>query len=287
MMDSMSTKRSMAIMPVRDLTASIAFYRDGLGFTLIEHDAEADLARIDANGYPLLLTGPDAAHVTPDSDVIHEVVRPDGTLHVFASDLDRLHTELAERGVTGASLIERPWGDRTLTIRDPDGYTVSFWTLIQRSPEQVLALYETGPDALDAALTGLSEAELNLASSPGGWTIRQIVHHLADLEAATLGQIMMAFAEPGRVYQGNPFSPDTWATSLDYAGRPIGASVQLLRAIREHVVQLAHHLPDVYERSSREPDGRDDAISLTLGMLGGHALEHIEEIRETRRLLGH
>jgi catechol 2,3-dioxygenase-like lactoylglutathione lyase family enzyme len=276
----------MAIMPVRDLTASIAFYRDGLGFTLIEHDAEAGLARIDANGYPVLLTGPDAASIAPNPDVIHEVVRPEGTLYVFARDLDWLQTALAERGVAGVGLVERPWGDRTLTVRDPDGYTVSFWTLIQRSPEQVLALYQTGPDALDGVLTGLSETELDLAHAPGGWTIRQIVHHLADLEAATLGQITMAFAEPGRIYRGNPFSPDTWATSLDYAGRPIGASVQLFRAIREHVVQLAHHLPDVYERSSRKPDGGDNAISLTLSMLSSHALEHIEEIRETRRLHG-
>ncbi len=284
MTNPMSTKRSMAIMPVTDLTASIAFYRDGLGFTLIEHDAAAGLAWIDANGYPVLLAGPDAAGIAPNPDEIHEVIRPDGTLYVFAGDLNRLKTELTERGVAGIRLVERPWGDRTLKVRDPDGYTVCFWTLIQRSPEQVLTLYQAGPDELDAALTGLGEAELDLASSPDNWTIRQIVHHLADLEAVTLGQIMMVFAEPGRSYQGNPFSPDTWATSLDYAGRPIGSSVQLFRAVREHVVQLAHHLPDAWERSIRKPDGRDNPISLTLSMLSSHALEHIEEIRETRRL---
>lgn len=286
MTDPMSTKRSTTIMPVRDLTASIAFYRDDLGFTLNEHDAEAGLAWIDANGYPVLLTGPGATGFASNPDEVHEVVRPGGTLYVFASNLDRLQTELAEHGVAGAGLVERSWGDRTLTVRDPDGYTVSFWTLIQRSPEQVLALYESGPDALDVALTGLSESDLDLASSPGGWTIRQIVQHLADLEAATLGQIMMAFAEPGRIYRGNPFNPDTWATSLDYAGRPIGSSVQLFLAIREHVVQLAHHLPDAWKQSSRKPDGPDNAISLTLSMLSSHALEHIEEIHETRRLHG-
>lgn len=286
MTDPMSTKRSTAVMPVTDLAASLAFYRDCLGFTLIEHDAATDLAWIDANGYPVLLAGPDAGDITPNPDEIHEVVRPDGTLFVFASDLNRLKAELTERGVAGIRLVERSWGDRTLTVRDPDGYTISFWTLIQRSPEQVLALYEAGPDALDATLAGLSEPDMDLPRSPGGWTIRQIVHHLADLEAATLGQITMAFAEPGRSYQGNPFSPDTWAISLDYAGRPIGSSVQLFRAIREHVAQLAHHLPDAWERSIRGPDGRDSPIGLTLGMLSSHALEHIEEIREARRRHG-
>lgn len=273
-------------MPVTNLIASVAFYRDGLGFTVIEHDAAADRAWIDANGYPLLLAGPDAGAITPDRDEIHEAVRAKGTLHVFASDLDRLQAELAERGVAGVRLMERPWGDRTLTVPDPDGYTVSFWTRIERSPEQVLALYESGPDALDAGLTGLSESDLDLASSPGDWTIRQIVHHIADLEAATLGQIKMAFAEPGRIYQGNPFSPETWATSLDYAGRPICSSVQLFRAIREHVAELARHLPDFWQRSIRHPDGPNSSIALILSMLSSHVLEHIEEIREARRIHG-
>lgn len=286
MTDPMSTKRSTAVMPVTDLAASLAFYRDCLGFTLIEHDAATDLAWIDASGYPVLLAGPDADDIAPNPDEIHEVVRRDGTLYVFASDLDRLRTELTERCITGVRMVERSWGDRTLTVRDPDGYTVSFWTLIRRSPEQVLALYEAGPDALDATLTGLGESDLDLACSPGRWTIRQIVHHLADLEAATLGPMNMAFAEPGRTYQGNPFSPDTWAVSLDYAGRPISSSVQLFRAIREHVAQLAHHLPDAWGRSIRSPDGRDSPIGLTLGMLSSHALEHIEEIREARRRHG-
>ncbi|HEU4793856.1 MAG TPA: VOC family protein [Nitrolancea sp.] len=282
----MNAKRSKAVMPVTNLTASLAFYRDCLGFTVIEHNAASDLAWIDANGYPLLLAGPDAGDIASNPDEILEVVRPNGTLHVFANDLDRLRAELTERGVTSVRLVERAWGDRTLTIRDPDGFTVSFWTLIQRPPEQVLALYETGPAALDAALTGLNEPDLDLACSPESWTIRQTVHHLADLEAATFGQINMAFAEPGRIYHGNPFSSDTWSVSLDYAGRPIGSSVQLFRAIREHIAHMARHLPDAWERSSRNSDGQERPISLTLSMLSSHALEHIEEIREARRIYG-
>lgn len=279
-----NVKRSIAVIPVTDLLGSLAFYRDRLGFTLVEHHAAADRAWIDANGYSVLLTGQRNAGIVPGPDEIHEIIRAGAALHVFASDLDRLQAELVERGVTGVRLVERPWGDRTLTVHDPDGYTVSFWTLNQQPPEQVLAHYEAGPDALAAALSGLDEADLDLACSPGGWTIRQIVHHLADLEAMSLGQMKMALAEPGRVYLGNPFSPDTWAASLDYAGRPIGPSVQLFRAIREHNAHLVRHWPDAWERSSRNPDGRESTIGLTLGMLNSHALEHIEEIREARRI---
>lgn len=284
--DPMNTKRSAAVVPVTNVPASLAFYRDCLGFIVMEHDAANDRACVDANGYLVRLAGPDAGDPAPKPDAVDEIIRTGGTLHVFASDLDRLRAELAERGVAGVQTVERPWGDRTLTVRDPDGYTVSFWTLIQRPTAEVFALYEAGPAVLDASLTGLREPDLDLTCSPGGWTIRQIVHHLADLEAVTLGQMKMALAEPGRVYLGNSFSPDTWAASLDYAGRPIGSSVQLFRAIREHIAHLVLHLPHAWERSSRNSDGRKSPVVLTLSMLSSHALEHIEEIREARRVHG-
>jgi catechol 2,3-dioxygenase-like lactoylglutathione lyase family enzyme len=284
MTDPINGKRTSSILPVTDLTASLTFYIERLGLTLIEHDPAAGRAWIDANGYRVLLAGPASGDIVPGPDEIHEVIRPNSTLHVFASDLDRLRAALHGRGVTRVRLVERPWGDRKLTVHDPDGYTVSFWTLNHWSPQQVLALYEAGPDALETVLDGLSEPDLDLACSLGDWTIRQTVHHLADLEAMTLGQLNMELAESGRTYLGNPFNPDIWAASLNYAGRPIGPSVQLFRAIREYVAGLIRHLPDAWERSSRNRDWGESSIGLTLGMLSSHTLEHIEAIRETRRL---
>jgi DinB superfamily len=151
---------------------------------------------------------------------------------------------------------------------------------------KVQALYAAGPEALAGALTGLSEPDLDLAGAPGSWTTRQIVHHLADLEAATLSRVKLALAEPERTYLGNPSNPDTWAESLDYSGRSIGPSVELFRAIRRYVLQLVDHLPGAWDRASRNAAGEASSVHRVVSMIASHGLEHIEEIWETRRLHG-
>ena len=46
--------------------------------------------------------------------------------------------------------------------------------------EATIARYADGPNQLETAIVGLSEEELDIAESDGSWTIRQIVHHVAD-----------------------------------------------------------------------------------------------------------
>ncbi|MFO7272810.1 MAG: DinB family protein [Sphaerobacter thermophilus] len=279
-------RQPMTAVRVSDVAASLRFYVDTLGCNLVRHDTGADLAVVDAAGYAILIAGPAAGDITHELHTVREVVKPGGSVHIFGGDLGARRAALADRGVA-ATLIERPWGDRQLQVTDPDGYSVVFWTIVERTPEQVLDLYASGVDALERALDGLSEADLDLAREPGAWTIRQIVHHLADAETAALGGPKFALAEPGRVYHGNRYSQDVWAERLDYAGRDIGPSVVLFKAIRAHMLQLVRHVPDALERHTVDASGAPSLpVGRILGMLASHALEHIEEIEETRRRYG-
>src|SRR5690606_10945701 len=152
---------------------------------------------------------------------------------------------------------------------------------------EVLALYAAGVEALNDALAGLSDADLDLTSKPGEWSIRQIVHHLADSEATVLAGLKFALAEPGRRYIRNGYHQDVWAEGLDYAGRPIGPAVALFGAIRAHLLQLVRHIPGAWERNTVDAEGQPGIpVGQYLGMLASHALEHIEEIRETRAVHG-
>jgi len=279
-------RRPMIAVRVADVAASLRFYVDTLGCDLVRHDTGADLAVVDAAGYAILLAGPAAGDITHELRPEGEVVKPGGSVHLVVGDLDARRAMLAARGVM-ATLIERPWGDRHLQVTDPDGYTVVFWTIVERTPEELLNLYASGVDALERALEGLSEADLDLAREPGAWTIRQIVHHLADAEAMALGGPKFALAEPGRVYHGNRYSQDVWAECLDYTGREIGPSVALFTAIRAHMLQLVRRLPDALERHTVDASGAPSPpVGRILGMLASHALDHIEEINETRRRHG-
>ncbi len=151
--------------------------------------------------------------------------------------------------------------------------------------DESFSLYVQGPDRLEAAVTGLSGAGLDLARAPGAWTVRQIVHHLADGELHWATPIKMALAEPGRVYAHNLMDDDRWAEALDYAGRPIEPSLALIRGLRAHIAQLVQHLPDASERyvSFGEDAEWKPSVAEMIGIANRHFQEHVEEILETRR----
>src|SRR5215469_18818286 len=181
-MTNQPVKPSLA-MPVANLSASTAFYTDCLGFTLADQQPAPDVAHIiDSDGDPLLLVGPQAEDVTPYLAEPHFFTRPGQTITFLGDDLDVRRATLLHKGLTDVQLVEKRWGDRSLIVKDPDGYTLQFIATVPRSSEEGLALYARGPQELEAALAGLSEADLHLSRETGEWSIRAIVGHLAGTE---------------------------------------------------------------------------------------------------------
>ena len=279
------TPKASSLVRVADLPRAIAFHVDLLGFALVLHAPDEDIALLNGNGFPFLLAGPAAADFTSYLDHVYNIVRPGTTRFFLTSDPDVLQAQLVERGAAGIELIEKPWGDRYLTLPDPDGYTIAFWTAPDRTPEEILTLYADGPDALERALEGIRPAHLDMPHNAGRWTIRQLVHHIADSEGAILGRTKLGLAEPGREYISNIYDQDQWAEALDYAGRDVAPSIALFRAVRAHMLQLVRHLPDAWERATTGRDGGAFTAGFSITLHASHAMEHIEEIRETRREL--
>ena len=145
--------------------------------------------------------------------------------------------------------------------------------------------YVQGPDRLEAAVAGLADVGLDFPQTPGTWTIRQIVHHLADGELHWATPIKMALAESGRTYAHNLMDEDRWAEALDYTGRPIEPSLALIRGLRAHVAELVQHLPDAWERHVIFGEGAEwkPSVAELMVIVNRHLQEHVEEILETRR----
>ena len=129
-----------------------------------------------------------------------------------------------------------------------------------RDPDTILALYADGPAQLEAAIAGLAEEDLDVAQSADTWTIRQIVHHVADGDdiwkigiKAALGNSTGTFTL--QWYWDKP--QDEWVESWDYAGRDLEPSLALFRANRRHIVQRS--MPESWEgcTGSSEPSGTD------------------------------
>src|SRR6185437_7655463 len=242
---------------VSDLTRSIIFYTDRIGFTLVEHKPEADIAYIlDSDGDINLLAGPGTADLAPYLAERHLLLKPGNTITFLSNDLTAIRSELLQRDFENIDIMQTRFGDSMLCIQDPDGYILRFITPAAHAPTKILALYAAAPNELEAALAGLSEFDLDLSKEAGTWTIRQIVHHLADNDCLYLQWMKTALAQ-GSVYEQNwAADNDIIARTLAYTQRPIEPSVALFRTIRAHIAQVAQYIPDYWERYTQNKEGR-------------------------------
>jgi len=155
-------------------------------------------------------------------------------------------------------------------------------------PVTALACYADAPAQLEAALAGLEEADLDCGPADGGWTIRQIVHHIADGDDLWGACVKMALgSQTGFSLQWYwARSQDEWAKVWRYADRAIAPSLALFRANRAHIVQLVQGVPDAWSRCMliQMPDGREESVPVgdIIAMQGRHALGHTADIRRIR-----
>jgi DinB family protein len=142
------------------------------------------------------------------------------------------------------------------------------------------------PDWLREAIEGLSEEQLDTPYRPEGWTVRQIVHHLADSHVNAYVRIRLALTEDTPTIR--PYDQDGWANLSDAKLGPIEPSLVLLEAIHERWVSLVSILDDddlhrqlVHPESDRKMD-----IDTVLAMYAWHGRHHVAHITELRQRMG-
>ena len=146
------------------------------------------------------------------------------------------------------------------------------------------------PMAAVTALQGLRDAELDAKPSGGGWSVRQIVHHIADGDDIWKLCIKMAIGnELAEFALGWYWSlpQETWADRWAYSQRSIGASLSLLKASREHVLQLLASVPEAWDREAvvrtRQGDIERVPVGYVIQMQADHVFLHIERIHAILR----
>lgn len=212
-----------------------------------------------------------------------------GLLYVRVPDIAGWREALVARiDASGApfSDIEESGGPRTLTITTPEGYRIAYWQTVELAEDDLLELYAAGPERLEAAVSGLGEAELDWALAPGKWTIRQQVLHIVDLELAAAHKLkfILASSNPAREYRSTRFDQDEWAAGMVYHLRPIADEVALFRQLRRHLLALLAHLPDGLKRSVTNSAGKTETAARLLQAMTGHAAGHMRRVEEIRRL---
>ena len=159
--------------------------------------------------------------------------------------------------------------------------------------DEALSRYREGPILLERAVMGLRDADLDDKPSGGGWSVRQIVHHIVDGDDIWKLCIKMAIGNEQAEFSLGWYwsqTQDTWADRWAYNQRSIGTSLSLLKANREHVLQLLANVPEAWNRvvvvRTRQGDIEQVPVGFVIQMQADHLLHHIERIRAILRERG-
>jgi len=137
------------------------------------------------------------------------------------------------------------------------------------------------PANLRAAVKGLSEAQLDTPYRPGGWTVRQVVHHLPDSHMNAFIRFKLALTEDEPTIK--PYAEDRWAQLSDVAATPIETSLCLLDCLHQRWMKLLGSLTaEQWERTFRHPEIGVMTLDKTLAMYAWHGHHHVTQITALR-----
>jgi hypothetical protein len=144
----------------------------------------------------------------------------------------------------------------------------------------LLEQFRTGYADVEAALDGITDAELDHPAPDGGWTARQVVHHLADSEATAYVRLRRLIAEDEPLIQG--YDEPEYARRLHY-DRPIASSLAVLRGVRAASLDLLESLtPAEWERTGTHQESGAYSVDGWLGIYAAHSHDHADQIRAAR-----
>jgi hypothetical protein len=138
------------------------------------------------------------------------------------------------------------------------------------------------PERLKAAIAGLSAEQLNTPYREGGWTVRQVVHHLPDSHMNAYVRFKLALTENEPTIK--PYDEAKWAKLADSRETPIQVSMTLLEALHNRWVTLLRAMrPEDFARRILHPERGTltlDDVLTTYSWHGQHHVAHITSLRQ-------
>jgi hypothetical protein len=142
------------------------------------------------------------------------------------------------------------------------------------------------PAALRAAVSGLTPDHIETPYRPGGWTVRQVVHHLPDSHLHAYTRFKLALTEDEPTIK--PYDEVRWAELSDTRTVPIAVSLTLLEALHERWVALLRSLtPAEFRRTFHHPEhGRALTLDEALAGYAWHGQHHVAHVTALREREG-
>lgn len=149
-----------------------------------------------------------------------------------------------------------------------------------------IAVLENFPERLVLLVKKLSDSQLETKYRPGGWTIRQVIHHLADSHHHSYIRFKWALTEEKPVIKY--YYENLWAELPDSRSAPINLSLDHLKVIHAKLVYLLNSLnEDDLKRSFIHPEHNKEVVLWkNIGIYAWHSNHHYAHIENIMKLKG-
>lgn len=144
---------------------------------------------------------------------------------------------------------------------------------------------EQAPRRLHAAVAGLTDAQLDTPYRPGGWTVRQVVHHLPDSHMNSYVRFRLALTEDAPTIK--PYDESRWAELSDARTAPIEISLALLESLHARwVLLLRNFKPSDFAQEFRHPELGTVSLDRNLALYAWHGRHHVAHITSLKERMG-
>lgn len=144
---------------------------------------------------------------------------------------------------------------------------------------------EAAPRELRAAVARLTDTQLDTPYRPGGWTVRQVVHHVPESHMNSYIRFKLALTEDEPTIK--PYDEDAWSKTAEVHATPLEISLTLLECLHYRWVALLRSMTvQEFQRKFRHPDLGVMDLERTLALYAWHGKHHVAHITSLRQRSG-
>ena len=169
------------------------------------------------------------------------------------------------------------------TLRYPVGKFKAPETIGESDIQQWIEGLEKLPQQMRKEVSGLTDQQLDTPYREGGWTIRQVVHHVPDSHMNAYIRYKLALTEDNPTIK--PYKEDLWAQLPDSKSEPIGVSLDLLENIHKRWISVLRNMSaSDFKRTFHNPESKvTRSLEVVLALYAWHSRHHLAHITELKK----
>jgi uncharacterized damage-inducible protein DinB len=176
-------------------------------------------------------------------------------------------------------------GGKMTDLRYPIGTFALEGEITPERRQQFIAEIAQAPVHLRRAVSGLTPEQIDTAYRSEGWTVRQLVHHLADSHLNSFVRFKLAMTEQEPTIK--PYSEKLWAELPDARTAPMEPSLAILESLHlRWVILLKSFRQEDFARTLRHPERGIMTLDLMVAMYAWHGKHHVAHITSLKDRMG-